>query len=69
MMARKILASLKAIISEAQRRGLVTKNVAAASKVETTARKRRLEVGVEIPSRDEISRNLAAAGGRWRRCW
>jgi integrase len=66
-MARKILASLKAMISEAQRRGLVAQNVALASRVETSSRKRRLEVGVDIPSREEVGKILAAADGRWQR--
>src|SRR5436309_884825 len=54
-MARKILASLKSILGEAQRRGLVAQN--AATPVKVTANKRengKLTVGREIPSKAEV---------------
>ena len=63
-LARKVLASLKAIIGEAQRRGLVSQNVArGAVSVRTGARHRQQ---VEIPSKDEIRALLAGAEGKTR---
>jgi integrase len=67
VMTGKVLASLKAIIGEAQRRGLVAHNVASAVKL--GARKRengKLRVGHDIPSKDEVQALIAAAAGRWR---
>jgi integrase len=66
-MARKVLASLKSIINEAQRRGLIARN--AAQPVKIDARKRengKLTVGRDIPSKDEVQAILAGATGRWR---
>jgi len=66
-MARKVLASLKSILGEAQRRGLVAQN--AASPVKVGANKResgKLTVGREIPSKEEIQTVLGKAEGRWR---
>lgn len=66
-MARKVLASLKSILGEAQRRGLVAYN--AAQPVKVDARKRdsgKLTVGLDIPSKEEAQAILAAAEGRWR---
>lgn len=66
-MARKVLASLKSILSEAQRRGLVARNAAQPVKVDVKKReKRKLEVGRDIPSKDEAQAILSAAAGRWR---
>jgi integrase len=66
-MARKVLSSLKSILGEAQRRGLVAQN--AASPVKVAANKReagKLTVGRDIPLKPEIQAILAAAEGRWR---
>ena len=66
-MARKILGSLKAILNDAQRRGLVARNAAMPVKVDLKKRdKRKLTVGREIPSKEEVQTILATAKGRWR---
>jgi integrase len=65
-MAKKVLGSLKAILSEAQRQGLVAQNVAAPVKIRTKGRdERKLAVGRDIPTKGEIKAILAAADGRW----
>jgi integrase len=65
-MARKVLGSLKRIISEAQRRGLVARNAAQPVKVDAKSRENaKLVVGRDIPSKQEIQAILAAAAGRW----
>ncbi|HEY3909266.1 MAG TPA: tyrosine-type recombinase/integrase [Stellaceae bacterium] len=66
-MARKVLASLKSILGEAQRRGLVAQNAAQPVKVDVKKREQgKLVVGRDIPSREEIQSILAEAEGRWR---
>jgi integrase len=66
-MARKVLTSLKSILSEAQRRGLVAHNAAQPVKVDAKKRDHaRLAVGRDIPSKAEIQTILAQAKGRWR---
>lgn len=66
-MARKVLASLKSILGEAQRRGLVAQNAASPVKVAANKREQaKLTVGRDIPSKDEAQAILAAAAGRWR---
>ncbi len=66
-MARKVLGSLKALISEAQRRGKVSHNVAREVKVRQAGRHREhVEVGNGIPTKAEIKRILDQADGRWR---
>jgi integrase len=66
-MAKKVLGSLKALISEAQRRGKVSHNVAREVKVRQPARhKEHVEVGKGIPTKAEIKGILATAQGRWR---
>lgn len=64
-MAQKVLTSLKAIIGEAQRRGLVSQNVASGVVIELRKR-RKLQVGVDIPSKSDIRAIIATAKGRWR---
>jgi integrase len=62
--ARKILGTLKSILSEAQRRGLVAQNAALPVKVDTKRREqKKLEVGINVPGRDEVRRLFAAASG------
>jgi integrase len=66
-MARKVLASLKGILGEAQRLGLVAQNVA--TQVKVAARKRengKLVVGRDVPSKAEINAVLGSATSRWR---
>jgi integrase len=65
-MARKVLTSLKSLLGDAQRRGNVAQNVALNIRIETPTRGRQLQVGVDIPSPDEIRRLLAAAHSRIR---
>jgi len=66
-MARKVLTSLKSILSEAQRRGLVAHNAAQPVKVDVKRRDHaRLAVGRDIPSKAEIQTLLTQAKGRWR---
>jgi integrase len=66
-MARKVLVSLKSILSEAQRRGLAAHNPATPVKVEAKKRERgKLLVGRDILSKDEVQKILATATGRWR---
>jgi integrase len=61
-MAKKVLTSFKALLKDARRRGNVAQNVAADVKIGTNGRdKHRLEVGKDIPTRDEVRRLLDAA--------
>ena len=64
-MARKVLTSLKSILKSAQERGSVAQNVALPVKVGVDSRtKRKPQVGVDIPTPEEIKRILAVATGR-----
>ena len=67
-MARKVLASLKSLLRDAQRRGNVAQNVALGVKIRADKRgERKLKVGVDIPTTDEIRAiigKLPGAGGR-----
>jgi integrase len=74
-MVRKILGSLSAILADAQERGLVAQNVVRSLRRrrrrgrERRADKRqkgRLNVGVQIPSPDEVRAIVAHLEGRWR---
>jgi integrase len=66
-LARKILSSLKSIIGEAMRRGLVAQNVTLPVSIEVKKRGQgRLTVGVDVPSKEEVHRLLEHAPGRWR---
>ena len=62
-MARKILSSLKSLLRHAQGHGNVAQNVALAVKINANLRdKKKLEVGVDIPTSEEIKAIIAAAG-------
>jgi integrase len=66
-MARKVLASLKSILGEAQRRGLVAQNAAQPVRVDIKKREQaKLAVGRDIPSKEEIQTILSTAQSRWR---
>ena len=66
-MATKVLKSLRAILYDAQRRGNVAQNVALGVRIGADKRgKRKLAVGVDIPTPDEIKRIVNAAQGRRR---
>src|SRR5262249_45494905 len=65
--AKKILTSLKSLLTDAQRRGNVAQNVALPVKITKDKRaKRKLTVGVDIPTPDEIKNIIHAATGRAR---
>lgn len=68
LLRRKVMVSLSILISNAQQRGLVARNVVRDRKRSfgRNERKRRLKVGVDIPSPSEISAILTVASGRWR---
>lgn len=66
-LARKVLTSLKSILSNAQCRGDVAQNVALGISIAPNKRdKRKLKVGADIPTPDEIKRAIGAAVGRQR---
>ena len=66
-LAKKVLTSLKSLLKDAQRRGNVAQNVARDVSIGTDKRdKRKLKVGVDIPTPEEIKRILDAASGRLR---
>jgi integrase len=66
-LAKKVLGSLKSILKDAKRRGNVAQNVAVDVKVDMSGRKPKLQVGKDIPTRDEIRRMIdAGAEGRAR---
>jgi integrase len=68
-LARKVLGTLKSILSLAQRRGLVAQNAALPVKVDTKKRElKKLEVGHDIPGKPDIQKILATLGeGQWAR--
>jgi integrase len=66
-MARKVLVSLKSILGEAQRRGLVAQNAGQPVKIDVKKRdQRKLAAGREIPSKEDVQAILSKADGRWR---
>ncbi|AZO51230.1 MULTISPECIES: tyrosine-type recombinase/integrase [unclassified Mesorhizobium] len=74
-MTRKVLGSLGSLLSDAQERGLATRNPVKDMRSrrrrgkERQADKRqkgKLKIGVDIPTREEIKAIVAAVRGRWR---
>jgi integrase len=74
-MVRKVRVSLSSLLSDAQERGLVSRNVVrelrktrhrGAERRAERREKGKLKVGVDIPTREEIKAIVGAAGGRWR---
>jgi len=64
-MARRVLQTFKSIMKDAKRRGMVAQNVAADTTIGTAKRHRkRLEVGVDIPTPDEINALVGAAADK-----
>src|SRR5262245_25488693 len=60
-LARKLLITLKAILRDAMNRGTVSQNVAAGVRIAHSTRdQRKLEVGREIPTPDEVRRIVQA---------
>jgi integrase len=67
LLARKVLTSLKSLLNDAQRRGNVAQNVALGVSIGVDQRgRRKLEIEVDIPTRDEVRLILAAVKPRWR---
>ena len=74
-MVRKVRVSLSSLLSDAQERGLVSRNVVRdlrrtrARGTERKAERRqkgKLKIGVDIPTREEIKAIVEATKGRWR---
>ena len=67
-LARSVMVSLKSILKDAMRRGNVAQNVALSVSIASTSRgKRKLRVGTDVPSVEEIRRLIAALkNDRWR---
>jgi len=73
-MVRKVRSSLGAILADAQERGLVARNVVRDLRGHRSRRKkgsgkrqdRRLQVGVDIPTPEEVRALLQQAEGHWR---
>jgi integrase len=66
-LAKAVLKSFKAILKDAHRRGDVAQNVARDVIIGTSGRvKRKLKVGVDIPTPDEIRKIIHAATGKRR---
>ena len=66
-LAKKVLTSLKSLLRDAQRRGNVAQNVAADVSIGADKRgKRKLRVGADIPTPDEIRRIIHGAAAKWR---
>ena len=74
-MIRKIRVSLSSLISDAQERGMVARNVVRDLRstrrrgTERRAERRqkgKLKIGVDIPTRDEVRAIVGALAGRWR---
>jgi integrase len=63
-LAKKVLTSLKSLLRDAQRRGNVAQNVATGVSIKMDKRGSKLEVGVDIPTPDEIKRIINASGKR-----
>ena len=61
-LSRAVLASLKAVLAEAQRRGLVGQNVASKTKIKDAKRHKE---EVEIPSKNEIRAILTQSAEMW----
>jgi integrase len=63
-MARKVMSSLKSMLRHAQGRGTVSQNAALAVKTikDNPRDKKKLEIGVDIPTAEEIKAIIAAAG-------
>ncbi len=61
-MAAKILVSFKAILKEANRRGLINRNPAATAKIEIAARH---EDGVNVPAKAEVCAMLSKSAELW----
>jgi integrase len=61
-LAAKVITSLRSLLFDAMRRGLIGQNVAVGAKVEIKGRHRRK---IEVPAKDEIRAIIAATGELW----
>jgi integrase len=74
VVTKKVLTSLGSILSDANERGLATRNPVrdirggrnGRDRRQEKRQKRRLEVGVDIPTRDEVKSLLSVLEGNWR---
>lgn len=67
VLARKVLVSLKSMLRHAMSQGAVAQNVALSIQIKSDKRnKKRLEVGRDIPTPDEIQKLLTTVSGRLR---
>jgi integrase len=70
MMIRKVIGDLGSILADAQERGLVAQNVvwnlSYRKKRTKQTQRRKFQVGVDIPSPDEIRALVSKLEGRWR---
>jgi integrase len=66
-LARRVLISFKAMLRDAMRRGTVAQNVATNVRIDDSTRdQRKLEVGRDIPTPEEVRRIIQAAPECWR---
>jgi integrase len=65
-MARKVLTSLKSILKDSKRRGSLAHNPAADVKIAPKRREHKLEIGRDIPAREEIKALVDYVQGRRR---
>jgi integrase len=66
-LARKVLTSFKSLLKDAKRRGNVAQNVASDVSISVDKRgKKKLKIGIDIPTPEEIKRILAAVSGPMR---
>lgn len=73
-MTKRTVSALGTLLSDAQERGLVVRNAVQEARGRRKGREKRqekrqkgrLKVGVDIPTREEISALVASLGGRWR---
>ncbi len=66
-MAKKVLASLKGLIKEAQRKGKIAKNPAEPVTIKLPKRgTRKIRAGRDFPTKEEVNTLLRKVSGRWR---
>ncbi|MGF7163153.1 integrase [Rhodoligotrophos appendicifer] len=66
-LAKKVLTSLKSLLTDAQRRGNATQNVARGVSIRADKRqKKRIQSGVDFPTREEVKTIVEHVQGRWR---
>jgi integrase len=64
--AALVLSSLKSLLSNAQRRGLVASNAASAARIDKRKREKEiLEIGRDTPTKEEVNQVLGTVARRW----